>query len=529
MTKLNTQNDLISACVALIGDASKLTSAEKKLVKTIPLSTITLAELRSLRSAIRKGKDPLGDAFIAIHTAAMRRSEGAIYTPLPIVQSMLRWLTREASPDRIVDPGAGSGRYIIAAGRNFTKAKLVAVEMDPIAALMLRANVHAAGLADRTQILVNDYRAITLAKIKGVTAFIGNPPYVRHHGIDDAWKDWYVRGFAKLGIRASALAGLHLHFFLQTRLLANPGDVGVFITSAEWMDVNYGSALRNLLVDGLGGLALHVLEPTIEAFPGTQTTAAITCFRVGETEMPVRVRSVSTLPRLNGLSTGTDVARATLLTAPKWSIIVRPAQATDHGDIELGEFFRVHRGQVTGANGIWIAGEQAQRLPDLVLIPAVTKAKELIEAGELLQSATKLRRIVDIPAELDAFSRGERQRIATFLKWAREQGGDQSYVAQHRKAWWSVGLKDPAPILCTYMARRPPQFTVNACGARNINVAHGLYPRGPIPPDVMERIVAWLNKNINVEAGRTYAGGLTKFEPKEMERLRIPHLHTFTA
>lgn len=529
MKYLQTENDLIAVCVALIGDAKKLTPAERQLVNAATATTVTAADLKTVRSQIQKGNDPLGDAFGLIRSAAMRRTLGAVYTPLPIVQSMLRWLASQATPDRIVDPGAGSGRFILAAGKAFPHAALIAVEMDPLAALMLRANANALDMADRIKVVVSDYREVTLPKIKGVTAFIGNPPYVRHHDVGDAWKDWYVSSFAKLNIRASALAGLHLHFFLKTRLLAKAGDVGAFITSAEWMDVNYGAALRNLLVGELGGLALHVLEPTVEAFPGTQTTAAITCFRVGETDAPLRMRSVSTLPKLNGLSTGVDVPRADLSGAHRWSIIVRPTKAAHGAEMELGELFRVHRGQVTGANSIWIAGEQAQRLPDEVLVPAVTRAKELIVAGERLHDPAALRRIVDIPAELDVFSRAERQRINNFLKWAKEQGGDQSYIAQHRKAWWSVGLKDPAPILCTYMARRPPQFTINACDARHINVAHGLYPRQQLAPEVMERVVAWLNKNIHVSGGRTYAGGLTKFEPKEMERLHIPRLETFTA
>ena len=45
----------------------------------------------------------------------------------------------------------------------------------------------------------------------------------------------------------------------------------------------------------------------------------------------------------------------------------------------------------------------------------------------------------------------------------------------------------------------------------------------------MPRLVTWLNKNINTGSGRTYAGGLTKFEPKEIERLRIPSLETLLA
>jgi hypothetical protein len=188
----------------------------------------------------------------------------------------------------------------------------------------------------------------------------------------------------------------------------------------------------------------------------------------------------------------------------------------------LGELFRAHRGQVTGANGVWIAGAEAACLPDSLKVPTVTKARDLIEAGQRLKHPERLRRVVDIPAELSVLNEEERLRVAAFLKWAKAQGADQSYIAQHRKAWWSVGLRDPAPLLCTYMARRPPQFTLNDCGARHINIAHGLYPRASISAERLSALVAWLNENTQTASGRTYAGGLTKFEPKEIERLRVP-------
>ena len=163
------------------------------------------------------------------------------------------------------------------------------------------------------------------------------------------------------------------------------------------------------------------------------------------------------------------------------------------------------------------------------MLPAVTKARDLIQAGADLHSAEALRRVIDLPAELDDFTKEERRRISAFLSWAKLNGADQSYIAQHRKAWWSVGLKAPAPILCTYMARRAPQFTLNNCDARHINIAHGLYPREHLADGVLTKLVTWLNTNINVGSGRTYAGGLTKFEPKEIERLRIPSLDALLA
>ncbi|RIV57253.1 Eco57I restriction-modification methylase domain-containing protein [Burkholderia pseudomallei] len=529
MNSIQTENHLIAIAAALVGDSTALSLGEKALKKKASGQAIEQAFLDTVRNDIRAGNDPLGNAFAAIRSAVERRATGAVYTPAPIVRSMMAWLAAQGAPARIVDPGAGSGRFILAAGEAFPDAQLVAVEMDPLAALMLRANLSARGWTDRVTLLVKDYREVKLPRCTGVTAFIGNPPYVRHHDIAEDWKAWYASNFAKFGIKASALAGLHLHFFLQTRLLAKAGDVGAFITSAEWMDVNYGSALRRLLLDELGGIALHVLEPTVEAFPGTATTAAITCFRVGETDVPVRVRDVGELEQLNGLTKGTDIPREQLQATPRWSIIVRPSEPSAAGNIELGELFRVHRGQVTGANDIWIAGEHAMSLPERVKLPAVTKAKDLIQAGAHLHSAEVLRRVIDLPAELDDFSKEERRRISAFLSWAKLNGADQSYIAQHRKAWWSVGLKAPAPILCTYMARRPPQFTLNACDARHINVAHGLYPREPLESGVMARLVTWLNKNISTGSGRTYAGGLTKFEPKEIERLRIPSLETLFA
>jgi len=505
-----TEQELATACLALI-EGTGLSSLQK-----------------GLRREILRGEDPLGEAFSSLRSAADRRAAGAIYPPAPIVHSMMSWLEAQGQPARIVDPGAGSGRFIMAAARAFPEAHLVAVETDPLAALTLRANLTCSGWMGRTTIMVKDYRNVRLPASAGSTAFVGNPPYVRHHGISEEWKAWYAARFAKLGIKASALAGLHLHFFLQTRLLARRGDIGAFITSAEWLDVNYGAALRELFLTELGGVALHVLRPTVEAFPGTATTAAVTCFRVGEATLPVRVRSAVSLSDLHGLDEGVDIPRERLNSARRWSAIVEPSFESE-GEIELGELFRVHRGQVTGANAVWIAGEHAAGLPDSVKLPAVTKARELIKAGTHLRSVDALRRVIDLPPDLDAFTREERKRISAFLRWAKKQGADQGYIAQHRKPWWSVGLKSPAPILCTYMARRPPQFTLNACRARHINIAHGLYPRSVVPPALLTRLVAWLNKNIHTGSGRTYSGGLTKFEPKEIERLRIPNLEALRA
>lgn len=529
LASFKAEGDLARLAAALIEKKAHLTDAEHDLIETAHAPDLKKADVNNIRKMIAAGNDPLGELFLAIRSAENRRSDGAVYTPNGIVQSMVRWVSAQGDVERLVDPGSGSGRYILAAARDLPNTHFIAVEKDPLAALLLRANLSVRDLMSKATVVVDDFRNLDLAGITGKTAFLGNPPYVRHHEIGEDWKRWYVDSFAARGIKASALAGLHLHFFLKVSQLAQQGDVGAFITSAEWMDVNYGSALRSLLADGLGLESLHVLEPSAEAFPGTATTAAISCFHVGNRKRTIRSRSVVTLDGLNGLSKGRTVAKKVFRQASKWSSIVTPSEEAPGDFIELGEFFRVHRGQVTGKNEVWVASEAARDLPERVLFPSVTKAKDLIFAGARLTAADLLRCVVDLPPELDEFTTTEKRRIADFLRWAKSLGADSSYIATHRKAWWSVGLKPPAPILCTYMARRPPQFTLNECRARHINIAHGLYPRDEMEQPVLAAVVDWLNKNVKVGAGRTYAGGLTKFEPKEIERLKIPNPASLNA
>jgi hypothetical protein len=74
------------------------------------------------------------------------------------------------------------------------------------------------------------------------------------------------------------------------------------------------------------------------------------------------------------------------------------------------------------------------------------------------------------------------------------------------------------------MARRPPAFVRNLCGARHINIAHGLYPREPLSDAALAALTSWLRGHVTQSSGRTYAGGLTKFEPKELERILLPPL-----
>jgi hypothetical protein len=487
-------------------------------------SRVTRSTVQRARMQIDAGDDPLGEIFCRLRTPLERREDGATYTPNAIVAAMMRWAQRNAQPNRIVDAGAGSGRFLVSAGRTFKTARLLGVEIDPVASIVARGHIAAAGFANRTSVELTDYRNLTLEESASQTLFIGNPPYVRHHRISKSWKRWLTKRALEERLTASQLAGLHVYFFLATARLANAGDVGIFVTAAEWLDVNYGKLVRSLFAGQLGGEAIHLIEPTALPFADAATTAVITCFKPGTASKSVYVRTVGDASALGALENGRAIRRDSL-SASRWTPLLRRSKKVPEGFIELGELCSVHRGQVTGANRVWIDGPHSSDLPHSVLFASVTKARELFAAGDEIADASRLRRVIDLPADLDGFDTVQRKKIERFLKVARSMGGDKGYIAEHRKAWWSIGLRQPAPILTTYMARRTPAFVLNRAGVRHINIAHGIYPRQALPPRTIAALASHLNAYVSKGDGRTYAGGLTKFEPKEVERILIPSLH----
>ena len=182
----------------------------------------------------------------------------------------------------------------------------------------------------------------------------------------------------------------------------------------------------------------------------------------------------------------------------------------------------MHRGQVTGANAVWVTAGAHPLVPGRFCVPAVTRARELIAAGPVLAPGATLRRVISLPADLDDLPRGERAAVARFLRQATAAGAADSYVARHRTPWWRVRLGTPPPIMASYMGRRPPVFVRNQAGASYLNIAHGLYPREPLDPGMLDALAAFLSRSVSPEQGRVYAGGLVKFEPREMERLPVP-------
>ena len=464
--------------------------------------------------------DDIGTTLYARISGDDRRSRGITLTPQWLVELMLKRLTACGPFDNIVDAGAGSGRFSIQAARLFPGARIWAIERSEDMCVALRANLAAQGLQQRVQVIQGDFRD-ALITLSGRTAFVGNPPYVRHHDMEPAWKRWYAAEMAQQGQRASQLAGLHLHFMARTAQLARPGDRVCFVTSAEWLDNGYGAAWRHLLsapASPLSLTGLWVAPPQEPVFPDALVSALVFEAVCGA----AAAVSVGTLAG-RALHTARVLPSTQLAAATRWTALCQTELHAPSDGVELGELFRVTRGQVTGLNKAWMLAPHSELLPLQLTVSAVTKAREIIDGTvECPDALARLRRLPNLPADLSQLPAAAQASVEAFLSLAHAQGAASGYVAQQRRAWYALDLRVAPAAMVSYMGRRPPVFRTNPHGVSYLNIAHGLYPRQAMPAAQLQRVLDHLNAHTSMGAGRMYGGGMAKFEPSDIARLRIP-------
>lgn len=478
-----------------------------------------------VRAAIRAGEDPLGQAFCTLRPPAQRRSMGAFYTPKPVVDAMVRWVLAR-QPARVVDCGCGSGRFTSALRRAGFGGAIIAVDLDPLAIAMARANLAAGGLPG-ADLRLADFLRLELEPIDGATAYLGNPPYLRHHDLSPETKAWARRAAAALGVELSGLAGLHVLFLLAVAGHSVVGDLGCFVTSAEWLDVGYGAVARRLLSGPLGLRFMAAFAPEATPFHDVMSTGAVFGWRCGDRD-DAGLRLLLGLGDLEGMTAGAPVALASLGAAPRWSPLLGPSRAAPPGDlVPLGSYARVHRGVATGANSFFVLEQGEGRALGLGpwLRPCLHRAKQVQQAAGLVKASDCSHGLLALPESLPS-----QPALEAYLARGRAAGVPDRYLCRQRRAWWRLPLRpSPAPILATYMARRPPSFALNPDGCATTNAVHGIHPIVPIEDAQLRSLVRWLNDHAEELTGhRSYHGGLRKWEPRELEGVMVPPLEALS-
>lgn len=489
-------------------------------------------------AAWRDGTDVVGGAYERLLPAATRRAAGQFFTPFWAGEVMSRWVMA-GSPRLVLDPGCGSGALLIEAARARGRraTRLLGIDKDPLAVQMAGVNRRLRGLG-RCELRASDFLLDALAETPD--AVVCNPPYSRHHAIPPSDKAAIHDGFeARLGVRLSRLAGLHVLFLLRALEVCAGGGRIAFITPSDWLDVGYGARVKELVLERASVEAVVKLPADRLLFGEVLTTSSITLIRkvAGSGSATRLVELGSELPPaervLAAISGAGDLAvrDVSLDAGAKWS---RPGRRRGAG-VRLGDVARVRRGIATGCNRFFVLSEEERLrrgLPLSDLRPCITSPRLL--PGTVLRQA-------DLDALPNAVPRWVLDRrepgaeagddaLGRYLRWGRRRlKAHRGYLASRRSPWFALESRGSSPILFTYFNRARPRFVRNDAGAVPLNTWLIVEPNEGVSPDELFRVLTSAFVVGALEAGsRVYGSGLWKLEPSELEDVRLPSAGTAT-
>jgi len=283
-------------------------------------SLIMLLESQDLNQFIKI----VGYIYESLIPPKERHKLGQFYTPLPIVELIVRWAIRSAD-DKVLDAGTGSGAFISEAydrlfylktGKQIdvqngiipsqsehfgVLGKLIALDIDPFATHLtaIRLSLKSPKYpAKDLNVLVKDFFKLKPAQatlffpspmggksenrvisFSSFDAVIGNPPYTRWNDLNKegrkAVRDALGDILSKYNLTPKGREGLPLYAYWiihAERFLKEHGRLGMIISNM-WLQTEYGKAFGKYLLDKFKIKA--IIDITQKVFDALITTVIL--------------------------------------------------------------------------------------------------------------------------------------------------------------------------------------------------------------------------------------------------------------
>ena len=482
-------------------------------------------------------------------TSAERNRMGQFATPTALANEILSYglsLIDTEGDIRFLDPAIGTGSFfsaLLTVGQSSRIKQAIGYEIDP------HYGAPAQELWGDTilKIRMDDFTHAKPTTDDLSNLLICNPPYVRHHHIEQSIKaGLQTRTQQACDVSIGGLAGLYCYFMGLAHRWMEPNAVAGWLVPSEFMDVNYGKKIKEYLLSKVQLLHIHRFDPADVQFSDALVSSAVVWFRNShpKTQHTVKFTFGGTLSEP---TISRDVTATELKGEMKWTRYPMANKPSKRAAVTLDDLFSIKRGIATGDNSFFIMNREqiAERNLPMECFTPVLPSTRYISGDEIAADSEGFPKIARqqflLDTKLPEPTIKERfPSLWQYLQTGRE--GDKPvsdrYLCRTKKLWYAQEKRPPAPIICTYMGRprngaKPFRFILNHSKATACNVYLLLYPKPAFAalikrePTVLRTVWKFLNQidaDELIGNGRVYGGGLHKLEPKELRNVSIDQL-----
>lgn len=468
-------------------------------------------------------------------TLEERNKMGQFSTPYPLARQICEYM-KTFTGDHIesfLEPSMGTGVFFSSLSEISEIGESVGYEIDthyfnPTKELWKKYNI---------QIINEDF--LDAVPDKKFSLIITNPPYSRHHHIPLQIKHKLSETIKSIyGIKLSALAGLHIYFIiLATQWLKDDG-YSCWLIPSEFLSVNYGADLKSFLLKNVDLVSIHSYDNSDLQFSDALVSSSILVFRKSKNKN--EYVKFSWGANINNPDKTIIIKKTELNPIEKWNysfLLNRNAYA--ESKFTIGTFFNIKRGIATGDNSFFILNKKTIDefdIPLQVLSPLIPPPRKL--QSKIYTKKNAKEDSLYLLSSHETISTIKEQHIGLYeyLEKGISDGVHLRANCKNRDPWYGLEKRPSAPILVSYMGRDtntsdiPIKFILNLSDGIATNSYLCLYPKDeylPLDKDAYKNIwniLSSIPKDVLLAFGRSYGGGLLKWEPKELGLIPCPML-----
>lgn len=509
-----------------------------------------------------------------------QRALGQYETPSNVADLLLGFCLRRPT-ERIFDPGCGQGHlleraaswldWLAASSQDIVPDALTGAELDPEAAAAARKRLPQANILNR------NYLAMAPSAVPAMDVIIANPPFTRSQWIGELKPQltrqlpmfpWAKEEPAaeklplishELADSLSGRSGLHAYFLLHSEPFLREGGRLGFVVPNGWLDVAYGSELKQFLLDHFR--ILTIVESNVERwFPLARVNTCLIILekcgvlyrRMANPIRLVRLKAplsellpykpdqrrhflavedlVAQLKTIRPYETQEFavhiVQQSTLRSADKWGMALRAPTVyrhhRDHLDLfPLKNWASVQRGFTTGANEFFYLDQEsiARWSIEKRFRSPLLKSLRGIARLSLDEKDCRLQ-VLLLPRERDRLSTA----VCEYIAWGEKQGFHQRHTCRARDPWYVLPAQPPAPLVLPkgiWHRHLAPLLS------KEVAVDQQLYriqPAQNVPLLAAAALFnsAWFALQIELQGRVNFGKGLLWLATYELDEVRLP-------